>query len=64
VRGNEEESEGKRRASSRAVGIPGGVGEKDNVGAGFSARRFPVEEETDGEDDADRWGPPVSGRKK
>jgi hypothetical protein len=30
VRCNGEESEGKRRASSRAVGIPGGVGEKDN----------------------------------
>jgi hypothetical protein len=63
MRGKGEESEGKWGASSRAIGVPGGVGEKEDVGAGFSARWFPVEEETDGEDDADRWGPPVSGKK-
>jgi hypothetical protein len=63
MRGKGEESEGKWGASSRAVGVPGGVGEKDDVGVGFSTRWFLVEEETDGEDDADRWGPPVSGKK-
>jgi hypothetical protein len=62
VRGNREESEGKSRASSRAVGIPGGVGEKDDgimvlVSSG-GRNGWGVE------GGADRWGPPVSMKRK
>jgi hypothetical protein len=43
---------------------PNYSGNKRIEGRGNSGRRFPVEEVTDGEEDADRWAPPVRGREE